>query len=182
MPCVRTHCSPWGDYGVLKARKCPSLSPSCLGAKAVPHTPGPAYGAAEAKAGAGPLNQGRRDCALPGLPYTSLHPEPTIAPQIYFTGCSMNPARSFGPALIVGKFTLHWVRPFAGSHGEGRGGERAQVEATGTAAFSAGWGAQRLGEISRPAPDQLDPQWRFPEAQKTRACILASCFPSFQLQ
>ncbi|NP_001137369.1 aquaporin-Xl2 [Xenopus laevis] len=37
---------------------------------------------------------------------------------IYFTGCSMNPARSFGPALIVGNFAAHWIfwiGPFAGA-------------------------------------------------------------------
>ncbi|CAI9167770.1 unnamed protein product [Rangifer tarandus platyrhynchus] len=27
----------------------------------------------------------------------------------YFTGCSMNPARSFGSAVIVGKFEVHWI-------------------------------------------------------------------------
>ncbi|XP_047598451.1 aquaporin-6 [Lutra lutra] len=37
---------------------------------------------------------------------------------VYFTGCSMNPARSFGPAIIAGKFEVHWifwVGPLAGA-------------------------------------------------------------------
>ncbi|OCT95940.1 aquaporin-2 [Xenopus laevis] len=37
---------------------------------------------------------------------------------INFTGCSMNPARSFGPALIAGNFAAHWIfwiGPFAGA-------------------------------------------------------------------
>ena len=68
-PCICIHSPlPGGAAGARKARKCPSLRPSCLGAKAMPHTPGPGYGAAEAKAGTGVLKQDRGDCLHPGLP------------------------------------------------------------------------------------------------------------------
>lgn len=62
---------------------------------------------------------GGRELSSPRAAFRLLTPCPALAPQFYFTGCSMNPARSFGSAVIVGKFEVHWVRPSAGSQGRG---------------------------------------------------------------
>lgn len=49
----------------------------------------------------GPLGVGQAWCPPHHLP-------PSV--QIYFTGCSMNPARSFGPAVVMNRFSsAHWV-------------------------------------------------------------------------
>lgn len=36
-----------------------------------------------------------------------------LPPQISYTGCGMNPARSFGPALLSLEFEQHWVSSLA---------------------------------------------------------------------
>ncbi|KFW00920.1 Aquaporin-5, partial [Fulmarus glacialis] len=45
-----------------------------------------------------------------GSPALSIGLSVAVGHLIYFTGCSMNPARSFGPAVIVRRFSpAHWV-------------------------------------------------------------------------
>lgn len=36
---------------------------------------------------------------------------PSHLPQIDYTGCGINPARSFGSSVITHNFSNHWVRP-----------------------------------------------------------------------
>lgn len=57
-----------GAAGAPKARKRPSLRPSCPGGRGrEPYTPGPGFVLQRPRLELG-LNQGRGDCPLPGLP------------------------------------------------------------------------------------------------------------------
>lgn len=64
------------------------------------------------------INLGNKRTFFPMLSFlagTCTHPSSfplfllVFVSQISFTGCGINPARSFGPALINRDFTNHWV-------------------------------------------------------------------------
>ncbi|KAI4879627.1 hypothetical protein NFI96_011565 [Prochilodus magdalenae] len=60
--------------------------------------------------GSVPLAIGLSVCLGHLTAVSNLLPAPApIQNQISFTGCGINPARSFGPAVILGDFTNHWV-------------------------------------------------------------------------
>ena len=77
----------------------------------------PGFQRAELPGGGIAAVQGRRDL-LPDGPTTGLAVTFDILAGGPITGASMNPARSFGPALAHHNFTLHWcywVAPIAGA-------------------------------------------------------------------